>query len=143
MRRFTDYSPNQIIRLVQLGLYDKVLNSNMIWLCSGCEICGLRCPNGINMNEVMDALKSIAISNNVVSVKKVKKFHDSFLSSVKLNGRVHEASMMATYKLKTMDLFSDMDLGMKMFIKGKLHLMPKRIKNKEMLKRIFDKTVNK
>lgn len=95
------------------------------------------------MAEVMDALKEMAISQNVISVKNVKKFHDSFLGSVKLNGRVHETSMMVTYKLKTMDLFSDVDLGIKMFIKGKLHMLPKRTKDRQTLKRIFDQTAKK
>ncbi|NTW04916.1 MAG: heterodisulfide reductase [Peptococcaceae bacterium] len=143
MGRFTDYSPNQIIRLIQHGLIDKVLDSNMIWLCSSCEICGARCPNGINMAEVMDCLKAMAISKNIVSVKNVKKFHDSFLGSVKLNGRVHEATMMMTYKIKTMDLFSDIDLGMKMFVKGKLHILPKRTKDRARLSRVFTRTANK
>ncbi len=143
MGRYADYSPNQIIRLLQLGFTEKVLNSNMIWLCTSCEICGARCPNGINMAEVMDTLKSIAISRNTISVQRVKKFHDSFLSSVKLNGRVHETSMMALYKLKTLDLFSDIDLGMKMFIKGKLHVLPKRVKNRQRIKKIFANTSKK
>lgn len=143
MGRYADYSPNQIIRLIQLDLKDKIFNSNMIWLCTSCEICGARCPNGINMAEVMDVLKSIAISKDIISVQQVKKFHDSFLGSVKLNGRVHETTMMAAYKLKTMDLFSDLDLGMKMFIKGKLSVLPKRVKNRQRIKKIFANTTNK
>jgi len=40
-----DYTPAQILRLVQLGQKDTLLHSSAIWLCIGCETCGTRCPN--------------------------------------------------------------------------------------------------
>jgi heterodisulfide reductase subunit C len=51
--------------------------------------------------------------------------------------------MMMTYKIKTMDFFSDVDLGIKMFVKGKLHLLPKRTKDRTRLNRVFARTANK
>ena len=143
MVRYTDFAPNQILRLVQMGMEDNVLNSSMIWLCSSCEICGARCPNGIKMSEVMDTLKQIAIGKNVIKVKRVKLFHEVFLGTVKSNGRIHEATMMARYKLKSGDLFSDIDLGLKLFLRRKLPLLGHKIKNKERLKRIFERSVHK
>lgn len=142
MARFTDYAPNQILRFVQLGLKEKVLNSSMIWLCSSCEICGTRCPNGIKTFEVMDALKEIAISHNIVKERKVRLFNDVFLDSVRSKGRIHEALMMAHYKMKTGDLFSDLDLGLKLFLKRKLPLLGKKIRNRKRLKAVFERSLN-
>ena len=39
-----DRQVNQIMRGVQLGLKDEVLNSRSIWLCLSCSTCSLRCP---------------------------------------------------------------------------------------------------
>ncbi len=137
MARFTDHAPNQILRYIQLGLKEKALRSSMIWLCSSCEICGSRCPNGIKMFDVMDALKKIAISNNIVAEKKIRLFNDIFLDTVRSKGRIHEALMMAEYKLRTGDLFSDLDLGLKLFLKRKLPLIGKKVKDRKYLDVIF------
>lgn len=142
MLRYSDYTPNQILRMLQMGMKEKALGSSMIWICTSCEICGARCPNGIKMAEVMDALKEIAIRENVIREKNIKIFNDVFLDTVQANGRVHDLAMMATYKLKTKDLFSDMDLGLKMFLKGKLPLLGHKVKARKHLKSIFRRSAD-
>lgn len=142
MGNCTDYTPNQILRLIQLGMKEKVLKSSMIWICTGCEICGTRCTNGIKMSEVMDTLKEMAVKENMVKEKKIHIFNDVFLNTIKSRGRIHEVSMLTIYKLKSGDLFSDIDVGMKMFLKGKLPLIPKNVRDKLHLKRIFKHSEN-
>lgn len=139
---FADYYPNEIIRLVQLGQKERVLNSSSIWICSSCETCGARCPNGINTAEVMDALKEMAIAAGTVKEKNINLFHNTFLNSVRSHGRVHETSMMVIYKIKSGDLFSDMDVGLEMFRKGKMPVFPHRIKARGKIKDIFNKTAH-
>ncbi len=136
-----DHSPNQILRMMQLGLEEEVLKSNSIWLCTGCEICGARCPNNIDSGEVMDALKETAILRNTISQEKIHLFNTIFLKNVKSSGRVNEGMMMARYKLKAPDLFSDMDYGLSMFLKGKISIFSKGIKEKQKVKKIFKDTV--
>lgn len=143
MAEDADHSPNQIIRMIQLGLEDEVLKSSSIWLCTGCEICGARCPNNIDSGEVMDALKETAIKKNIITNTKVNAFNTIFLRNVKSSGRINEGLMMARYKIKVKDLFSDMDYGISMFLKGKINPFSKRIKGKATLKRIFKNTMEK
>ena len=140
-----DYSPNQILRLIQMGLRGQVLNSSVIWLCSGCETCGARCPNGIKLSEVFDTLKEMCIKEGINKQKKIQTFNQTFLSSVELNGRVQELTMMAEYKLKTAnfaDLLLDIGLGWKMFSKGKLALPTSSKKVNNLAQNIFGKTRN-
>jgi len=143
MARFSDYTPNQILRFVQMGMKDKVLQSSMIWICSSCEICGARCANGIKMSEVMDALKEIAIEENVIKEKNIFSFHDTFIKTVAFRGRVHELAMMGIYKLRSRDLFSDVDLGIKLFLKSKLPLLGSGVKNKKRLNLAFKRSADK
>ena len=55
-----DYLPSKIIRLVQLGL-EEVLDSKTIWICTTCFNCEVRCPRGIDVANVMDALRQIVL----------------------------------------------------------------------------------
>jgi len=136
-----DIMPNQVCRLVQLGMDKEALRSRMIWLCVGCETCATRCPRGVELSKVMDALRQTAIARGETSAEPaIKTFHETFLRSVERMGRVHEVSMLGEYKIRSMDLFSDIFLGVKMFLKGKLVLIPKAIKGMGEIKRIFGRT---
>ncbi len=56
-----DLLPNQIIRLVQLGQLSDVLNSKTIWLCASCFTCTARCPKGVDLAKVMEALRLLLL----------------------------------------------------------------------------------
>ncbi|MFH1218843.1 MAG: 4Fe-4S dicluster domain-containing protein [Candidatus Eisenbacteria bacterium] len=53
--------PNQVIRLVQLGLEEDVLASNTMWVCASCLACHARCPRGVDLAKVMEALRAIKL----------------------------------------------------------------------------------
>ena len=58
-----DILPNQVIRLAQLGIED-VLECQTIWTCAACLICVSRCPKGIDLPRVMEAMRLIAMERN-------------------------------------------------------------------------------
>ena len=120
---------------------DRVLNSSTIWLCASCETCVTRCPNNVDIARMMDALREMAIESGVdVKEKRILKFHEAFLSSVKSGGRINEPLMIVNYKLKSGDYFSDMVMGMSMFMKGKLSLFSPKTKDIKSVRKIFDET---
>ncbi|MDY6876853.1 MAG: (Fe-S)-binding protein [Chloroflexota bacterium] len=55
-----EYGPDRILRLIQFGQRERLLASRDAWLCLGCEMCGEFCPNEIDINEVMIALKEMS-----------------------------------------------------------------------------------
>ncbi len=55
------YNPRKIIRMVLLGMKQRVLESDFIWFCSGCYACTERCPQGVRFTEVMNAIKNLAV----------------------------------------------------------------------------------
>ena len=133
-----DYTPAQILRLVQLGQKEVLLSSSAIWLCIGCETCGTRCPNEIHAGAVIDVLRHMAVEEGVaVGEKRVFKLHQAFLDNIKWFGRLHELSMLVEYKLLSLDLLSDLDMGIDMFLKGKIEVLPKRIKGIKEVQRLF------
>jgi heterodisulfide reductase subunit C len=56
-----EFNPRRIIRLALLGLKDEVLQSDFIWLCTGCYICQERCPQDVRITELMMAFRNIAV----------------------------------------------------------------------------------
>jgi heterodisulfide reductase subunit C len=63
-----DLTPNQVIRMVQLGC-EEVLASKTIWLCASCFTCGTRCPHGIDICKVMEALRLVSLRKNEDKIK--------------------------------------------------------------------------
>jgi heterodisulfide reductase subunit C len=143
MAGFNDTTPNQLIRMISLGLKDQVLKNPAIWLCTGCETCGARCPNGISVAEVMDAAREMAQVENTLAGDRTPVFHRMFLNEIRAWGRISESMLMAKYKIRTGQLFSDLDLGLRLFLKGKLPLVPKGIKDKRSVRVIFDRAEEK
>ncbi len=133
-----DLHPSQVVRYVQLGLRDALLKSNTIWICAACKTCVARCPNGIDVAAINDCLKQMANPNMLAREEKsVKAFHQAFLDSVAKHGRVHELGMMIGYKLKTGTYTKDAPLGLEMFKKGLLKILPHGINNKKEVQEIF------
>ena len=65
--RFSDsYRPRQIIRMAQLGLKDRVLNSSTLWLCAACFTCTDRCPQDVEVASVIRVLRNLAAEEDCV-----------------------------------------------------------------------------
>lgn len=133
-----DWTPNQIIRMIQLGLLERTLSSSTIWLCASCEACNTRCPNEVDLPAIMDTLKEMALGKKIDSQEvRIQTFHRIFIDCIREYGRMHEVSLLAFLKLLTLNLFEDIGLGIKMFQKGKLNLLPSQIENIHELEAIF------
>lgn len=139
-----DVPPHLIIRYVQLGLKKEALNSKTIWLCASCETCSARCPNGIDIAHVMDSLRQMSQKESVpASQRNVPIFHKAFLGSIKRHGRVHEGEMAITYSFANESWAGVIKLagmGITMFRKGKVKLLPSRVRAMSQVKDVFRKT---
>lgn len=58
-----DILPSQVLRMAQLGIED-VLDVQTIWTCAACLTCVSRCPKGIDLPRVMEALRVIHMEKN-------------------------------------------------------------------------------
>jgi heterodisulfide reductase subunit C len=56
-----DMLPSQVIRYAQLGLVDRLTESKTIWLCAACQTCYTRCPKGIDLSRIMEALREMVM----------------------------------------------------------------------------------
>ncbi|MBU0943412.1 MAG: 4Fe-4S dicluster domain-containing protein [Proteobacteria bacterium] len=132
-----DISVSQIMRLAQAGQKEKVLQANSLWLCATCESCTARCPNEIDVARIMDVLRHMARREGHGGTGRVKTFWDSFLSSVKSNGRVFEVGLLVNYISHTGRFWTDIGLGPKVLPKGKIHFKPTEMQGKKEVAKIF------
>ncbi len=140
MAQAMDLLPHQLIKAVQMGLAEEVLSSRTIWVCASCLTCSCRCPMEIDIARLMDGLRQIAYARQEgLGDELVPLFHRAFLRSVRGRGRVYEIGMLMSFKFKARQLFKDINLGWRMFRKGKLRLFPSRVKRRAEIKALFKK----
>ena len=64
--RFSDsYRPRTIIRMAQLGLKDRVLSSDTLWLCASCFTCNDRCPQDVEVAGLIRVLRNAAAQRGI------------------------------------------------------------------------------
>ena len=56
------YHPRRLARMIQLGLKDRLLSNDHIWLCIGCYTCVDHCPQDVKPATVIRALKELIVT---------------------------------------------------------------------------------
>jgi heterodisulfide reductase subunit C len=139
-----DLTPSQVMRAVQAGLKDLALDCRTIWCCAGCETCAARCPQGLDLCHVMKALTNQAFAEGrTAAAPDIAAFHQSFLDTVSVLGRNYELGMIGLLKLRTHNFLQDVALGMKLFAKGKLNLIPEYIQGNAEVRKMIRAALNK
>jgi heterodisulfide reductase subunit C len=137
-----DLSPRQLIALFRAGDLDGIMRSRSIWLCASCYACTTRCPAGIKVTDLIYALKRTAMeSRRRTFAPQVKVLATQFIRTVSRYGRLHEATLMRRYYLRTnvFRLFGVIPLVVAMARTRRLSLFPHRIRAHVQLSRIIRK----
>ncbi|MFW6140657.1 MAG: 4Fe-4S dicluster domain-containing protein [Acidobacteriota bacterium] len=89
-----DLPPNQVIRYAQLGFTDELINSKTIWICASCLTCNVRCPKGINIAEIMEALRQVLLRQRKdhVDINKLSVEQKSELPPIALVGSFRKST---------------------------------------------------
>jgi len=136
----TKSPPSEIIRRLQLGAGNELLQTDLIWTCLSCETCYARCPNEINFAAVIDALRSVALESGAAKPKgNPPLFNRLFLNTVKTFGRAYDLQMIALYKIRTGNILPDTDKFPTMIKKGKIAILPPSGADKGKVRRIFSR----
>ncbi len=65
--RYSDsYRPRTLIHMAQMGLKDRVLKSDTLWLCAACFTCTDRCPQDVEVASVIRVFRNLAVENGCV-----------------------------------------------------------------------------
>ena len=88
---FMDIPPHEIVRLLQLGQIEEILDKNTIWICASCITCAVRCPKGVDLSKIMEALRQIVLRKNVNHV------HPSRISKAELQ-KLPQIALIANFR---------------------------------------------
>lgn len=133
-----EYGPRRIMHMVRLGMADPVLRSHDIWFCVSCYSCTARCPQGIEIADVMAVLRCLSLAKGLAKDKEAT-FSQVFVKVLERYGRLYEPELLVRYytaEAGLADLLKQASVGIRMFRKGKIALRPERIEDAEELARI-------
>ncbi|HDH57688.1 MAG TPA: 4Fe-4S dicluster domain-containing protein [Bacteroidetes bacterium] len=57
-------SPRRIVLLTKFGQQEQVTGANTVWLCASCHTCLVRCPRGLDLPKVMEAIRLVTLRMN-------------------------------------------------------------------------------
>lgn len=135
-----DLLPRSLVLMVQRGEWEKVLNSNSLWLCTSCQICTSRCPRGVQPADVIEAVKAIAIRQGINNDS--TRFNQIFVELIKKRGILFEPELMQKYGgIEAM--LAQVKLGMKLVFKGKLSPLPAKVQEPEKFNQALTKAEQK
>ena len=144
---FMDIKPHQVIRYIQLGWREELMHSSTIWICLSCEMCTTYCPNEVGVAETINHLRNLAAHSAIRPKEKhLALFHQTFLEELQRFGRVNEFWLMNAFNLKPgvlkekikSGLFAkELSLGLTLWKKGRLNMIPHRCKAIKEIKEIY------
>ena len=59
-----DALPRKIMHMAQLGLQEEIEKNNTCWICASCHTCNVRCPRGVDLPRVMEAIRLMTLRKN-------------------------------------------------------------------------------
>lgn len=62
-----DITPSMMMRKVQLG-QQEVLEAKTSWVCASCFTCTVRCPRGLDLSKVAEALRQVKLRKSIERV---------------------------------------------------------------------------
>jgi heterodisulfide reductase subunit C len=137
-----DITPRQTIALFRAGMVEEILHSRTIWICASCYSCTVRCPVGIKVTDTMYALKRLAMEKKIYPAKfAVHTLSKAFISNVYRYGRNYELGLGLRYFLKSdfVKLFTNTGFALTMFRRGRLGLLPSKIKRVNQVRAIIER----
>jgi heterodisulfide reductase subunit C len=63
-----DITPSYMMRIIQLE-QKEVVEAKAIWLCASCYTCTVRCPRGLDLSKVAEAIRQIILRQGVDHMK--------------------------------------------------------------------------
>ena len=135
-----DHSPREMLALFRAGAIETLLRSRSIWLCASCYQCTVRCPAGIQITDLLYALKRTAMEKGILPKRyPVYVLSEIFTSMVRRYGRNHEAALLVRYYLRTRPgrLLAGIGEGFALWRHGRLPARARRIQGIDGLRRII------
>ena len=81
-----DLNPRRILHMLRLGLGERVLKSQAIWLCTSCYTCTERCPREIEIGQTMIGLRSMVVEQGLELPANLVTLRDTVTTHYNISG---------------------------------------------------------
>ncbi len=130
-------SIRKLVKLCLEGKKEEAINNDTLWLCTSCLLCTIRCPRGIKPKSVVSALKFIAEQENVGGAD--QSYEELWLKQIKEYGRYTELPLTMEFLfIFPQGAVQSLEIGLELMPKGRLELIPQRVKGLGEMKRIVE-----
>jgi heterodisulfide reductase subunit C len=135
------YTPRTLFAMINANQRQEVLTANTMWCCVSCYFCTSRCPQQIPITDIMYSLKRIAIREGLAKDTDAPALAKTFTDLVAKYGRSFELGLASRYYLfnKPLAMLRMGPLGLSMFTRGRMALLPTKIKHLDQLQAIINK----
>ncbi|MHB1037317.1 MAG: 4Fe-4S dicluster domain-containing protein [Pirellulales bacterium] len=136
-----DHTPRTLFALINAGQREEVLSANTLWCCVSCYFCTSRCPQKIPITDIIYALKRMAIAEGMAKDTDAPALARTFTDLLDKYGRSFEFGLASRYYLlnRPFALLKMGPMGLSMFTRGRMALLPTRIRQIEQLQAIIKK----
>jgi len=93
------FNPREVIKLSLLGEKDEVISGDAMWLCCSCYNCQERCPQKVEIADVIYALRNIAFKEGYIP-----NIYSEFASALLNDGRIVKVSRFVENKRSVLGL---------------------------------------
>jgi heterodisulfide reductase subunit C len=141
---FMSHTPRRLISMIRANRKEETLRANTYWYCASCYMCTVRCPRGIDIAELMYALKRYSIWHTEYGKDLIgPTFSETFIQTIMKSGRSYEPVLATTYLFTFgfQDFLQEAATATGLMLKGRMPLLPPRIKRLENFKRMVRKIV--
>ncbi len=135
------YTPRALFAMINADRRDEVLSANTMWSCVSCYFCTTRCPQKIPITEIMYTLKRLAIRDGMARGEDAPALAKTFTDLVEKYGRAYEVGIALFYLglKKPMSALRAGPMGVSMFLRGRMAILPQKIRQVEQLQAIIQK----
>lgn len=141
---FMDHSPRRLIGMINANQKEEVLSSNTYWFCASCYYCNVRCPSGIDIADVMYAVKRYSIWKNQYKEGLIgPTFSETFVKTVQRSGRSYEPLVTMPYLFSSSmrDILKEAQTATSLMLKGRVPVIPDRIDRLENFRRVIGRII--
>jgi len=83
-----EFDPRKIIRMILMGMKERVLSSDFIWYCTQCFTCSGHCPQNVKFTDIMRVLRDMAVKEGYVDSSFLQKAKELDRFSQKVRHRL-------------------------------------------------------
>jgi heterodisulfide reductase subunit C len=135
------HTPRAVIAMISADQRKEALSTNTMWCCVSCYFCTSRCPQEIPITEIMYCLKRMSIRDGLARHTDAPALAKTFTDLLDKYGRSFELGIALRYLLvkKPFSLLRMGSMGMGMMSRGRMSMLPTKIKNIQQLQAIIQK----